>query len=441
MCRPCIVDIRHIVGFYPYYGNEAKSIEYLRKGFNASRVRNNQYSLCLTFINLANSALANDNFKDSHTLASQFRSSLKERSTPEAKYGLILADATQQAADGNYSGAIASLKKIPDVLNGFFLDNRAKFDANANIARMFLKAGMNDSAVAYMKRAELYAISERQTDIIIEATKGLADIYDKVGNKQDARKYRYRWLELQDSLFNLKGLSDVHNLEMAYEAHKFGQKIERLTIEKDFRMKLFLFSAIGIIILAGMLLVVIRFNRKLVIKNRNLFQKNLDILALKKSGSEVHRSSDEPLDEPPTDGSDSDPGEDKSAYVMAPADMELLWSRIAEVMADEQVFCNQDFTLQKLSDMLQSNVKYVSQTINQKTGQSFSNYLSEKRIDVACQRFIDNDNYGQLTLEGIIKGVGYKSRSSFTKTFKRHTGLTPSEYRKLALEEKPRLPH
>lgn len=54
---------------------------------------------------------------------------------------------------------------------------------------------------------------------------------------------------------------------------------------------------------------------------------------------------------------------------------------------------------------------------------------------MACRRLGDIDHYGQLTIEAIASGVGFRSRTSFVTSFKRITGLTPSEYQRLAREE------
>ena len=40
-----------------------------------------------------------------------------------------------------------------------------------------------------------------------------------------------------------------------------------------------------------------------------------------------------------------------------------------------------------------------------------------------------------MTNETIAEGVGFKSRSHFIRTFKMVTGLTPSQYQKIAKSE------
>ena len=42
--------------------------------------------------------------------------------------------------------------------------------------------------------------------------------------------------------------------------------------------------------------------------------------------------------------------------------------------------------------------------------------------------------YSNLTIEAIGESVGFKTRSTFSATFKRVTGLSPKDYRKISME-------
>jgi AraC-like DNA-binding protein len=76
----------------------------------------------------------------------------------------------------------------------------------------------------------------------------------------------------------------------------------------------------------------------------------------------------------------------------------------------------------------------VSQVINEQMGKNFNALLNEYRIQEACRRFNDIANYGNYTIEAIGNSVGYNSRSTFITQFKSVTGLTPSEFQKMAKE-------
>ena len=112
-----------------------------------------------------------------------------------------------------------------------------------------------------------------------------------------------------------------------------------------------------------------------------------------------------------------------------------LLARIQEVMDSNPEIFTPDFTLERLATLLGSRYKYVSQVINEHYQQNFNTFLNSYRIKEACKRMGDVKNYGNYTIEAISESVGFKSRSTFVSSFKRITGLTPSQYQHLAQRE------
>jgi AraC-like DNA-binding protein len=94
-----------------------------------------------------------------------------------------------------------------------------------------------------------------------------------------------------------------------------------------------------------------------------------------------------------------------------------------------------DFSLERLAMLSGSKYKYVSQVINEHYQQNFNNFLNSYRIKEACKRMGDVEGYGNYTIEAISESVGFKSRSTFVASFKRITGLTPSQYQRMAKQE------
>lgn len=115
--------------------------------------------------------------------------------------------------------------------------------------------------------------------------------------------------------------------------------------------------------------------------------------------------------------------------------MHALMVRIREVLADENLYCDPDFSLPTLAKLVQSNTKYVSQAINEVTGDNFRTYINTLRIVKARERLTDHKNFGHLTIQSISESVGFRSSSNFITTFRKVTGLTPSVYVKMAKTE------
>ncbi len=58
--------------------------------------------------------------------------------------------------------------------------------------------------------------------------------------------------------------------------------------------------------------------------------------------------------------------------------------------------------------------------------------LLDYRLSEACRRLSDSNAYSNQTMESIALGLGFKSRTYFSNVFKKHTGLTPAVYMKIA---------
>lgn len=182
--------------------------------------------------------------------------------------------------------------------------------------------------------------------------------------------------------------------------------------------------------LAALLLYVMFQNRVLRRKNQDLFDMNLEVMEQSRAEAVPQLVSPAPA---VAAGDGAIP--QKYAGASLPDDRKRqLETDIQRVMADETNFCREGFTLDTLAELCGTNTKYVSQVLNEKMGKTFPQYLNELRVDVARRRMVDFEHYGHLTLEAIVAGVGFKSRSTFSKTFKSLTGLTPSEFQKMARE-------
>lgn len=111
-----------------------------------------------------------------------------------------------------------------------------------------------------------------------------------------------------------------------------------------------------------------------------------------------------------------------------------LKGKIVELMENQKIFLDKNLTLADLSKKLGSNTKYVSKLINQEFGLNVSSYINKYRIEEAKKVLSDPDNH-IFTLETIAEMIGYNSKSSFNVSFKKMTGMTPSEFKKQMLEK------
>ena len=91
----------------------------------------------------------------------------------------------------------------------------------------------------------------------------------------------------------------------------------------------------------------------------------------------------------------------------------------------EKPFCNPDFQLMDLRQVLPMNRTYLSQFVNTEYGCSFYQWVNGLRIKEAKLLMTEQP---ELQIQDIADCCGFSSRQAFTRTFLRETGQTPSEW-------------
>jgi len=84
-------------------------------------------------------------------------------------------------------------------------------------------------------------------------------------------------------------------------------------------------------------------------------------------------------------------------------------------------------TLEEVSGIAGFNPAYFSTLFKKETGEGFLEYLSSVRIGAAKKRLTDTAD----TIPAIAEQTGYSDPKYFGKQFKKATGLSPQEYRKM----------
>lgn len=102
---------------------------------------------------------------------------------------------------------------------------------------------------------------------------------------------------------------------------------------------------------------------------------------------------------------------------------------LKEYMSLEKPYLNPSLSIKNLAYGLGLNSREVSVLINQNLHQHFFDFVNEYRIEDAKKILQDPDRKKFTVLE-ILYEVGFNSKSSFNTAFKKHTGLTPTQFRK-----------
>ncbi|WP_167369953.1 AraC family transcriptional regulator [Chryseobacterium ureilyticum] len=92
-----------------------------------------------------------------------------------------------------------------------------------------------------------------------------------------------------------------------------------------------------------------------------------------------------------------------------------------------KIYTNPDLTLSILAKELNIRPQLLSQFINDNLNKSFTQFINEYRIDEA-KRLLKEST--QLKIDAVGFESGFNSSSTFYSSFKKITGMTPSNYQK-----------
>ena len=282
-----------------------------------------------------------------------------------------------------------------------------------------------EDAVSVLRDVERIAIDNGMQSELISTYQAMAKVYANMGNRQMADQLDYKYLKARDEFVHKSHAQMLEKSRFLDEMRRVNEQVEQIQAKHERAHQLLLMmSLIAAIILIALLLLV-RSNIKQRNYIRHLYEKNVQLLDVKVA--------DTPLTAQPID--EQEEGTPKYQGLLDQESKDRLFDQIKRVMDDMSIICKPDFSLQQLADQVGSNYKYVSQVLNECYGKSFKQVLNEQRVREACRMFNDTERYGHLTIEAIAANLGFNSRSNFTVTFKRITGISPSKFLKMAKEK------
>lgn len=111
-------------------------------------------------------------------------------------------------------------------------------------------------------------------------------------------------------------------------------------------------------------------------------------------------------------------------YELAAID-QLLYDRTCRYMTDKRPFLVAGFTLQDLANAVYTNKYYLSKTINRFSGKNFRQYVNYYRVMYSMELFRENKSLRVTEMSSLS---GFHSLTSYTASFKKVMGETPSEW-------------
>jgi len=288
------------------------------------------------------------------------------------------------------------------------------------IGNLFLKLKDYKQSLFFLNSGLNISEKINALEVSKDCYKGLINIYSIKQQSDSITKYNKKYFAINDSIFNNKTADKIAEFQIKYELEKKEKEIGKLTIKNqlaDRKQKITIaISVLSILILLIIILIIIN-------KKRKDFADKIAV----KHNIKLIKYEDE-IDKTINANKILETQKDTNSTLSEEFKTMLEFS-ISKKIRKDKLYLKNDFSLNELAKLLETNRRYVSLVINEKFGQNFSSFINEFRIKEAM-RLMSNPEYDKFTIESISKKVGFNSISAFNGAFKKVTGVTPSTFAK-----------
>lgn len=407
------------------------AVDFYKKGFSAAADIRHYELLTLNFTNILSVEMERDEPRSTATEYERFSRLNIPDTVRGVRYARSLHHVLEAMRRHDYAAARARLKRMLPEVDARYSADRYRYAILYLMAKCFRKEGNTDSAINYNLKIEELARTSRMPDVRPDNFKALWEMYARKGDSALAAQYRLRFLEAKDSMLNVNDLGAVGQEHYKGSLDDARDEIESLSqTRRTDRRTLMAVGGAALLALVVLMVLLVHY-RRVKRRNRELYEKNLELLS---AGREVAVEQSVPEPKPQTPEPEAAEAARKySGSGLDEATKDELYAKILDVFTRPEEFCSPQFDVDTLARLLGEKTKYVSQVINERFGCTFSILLGNNRAMEACRRMNDAPTYRRLTIEAISAEMGFKSRTTFLSAFRRVTGLTPSQYQRMAI--------
>ncbi|RZL07451.1 MAG: AraC family transcriptional regulator, partial [Hymenobacter sp.] len=112
---------------------------------------------------------------------------------------------------------------------------------------------------------------------------------------------------------------------------------------------------------------------------------------------------------------------------LSPSQVAYWQQRLNQLLETEKVYLEADLSLPALAQRAGLSTHELSYVLNEGFGVNFFQFINAYRVAEA-QRLLASAQHQHLSLVGIAFEAGFSSKTTFNTTFKKVTGLTPSQF-------------
>lgn len=114
---------------------------------------------------------------------------------------------------------------------------------------------------------------------------------------------------------------------------------------------------------------------------------------------------------------------------LTPEQIKVYGETVENLMKVEKIYRNSNLTLPKLAKRIDVSTQIASEIINRHFDKNFADFINSYRLEDAQEMLKDTRNRHKK-IASIAFDCGYGTLSAFNTSFKKHTNLTPSDFKR-----------
>lgn len=293
-------------------------------------------------------------------------------------------------------------------------------------AQALSRQGNHTQAIALLNEA-LHLTADKNNKIYRDdVLRELSICYESLGQYSSALKWHQMLQVENDSLFNSDKERAVSDMRVKYDSERQENEIKQHKLEllQKAKKEQLLLAVLAVIVIASLFLYYLyrrknKFYVAIVRQNQDAIRREQQLVEQIRTLETIDTANGLPKDESSI--------EKYAASSLTEEKKSNLFLRLEKLMREERVYTDNLLTKEKVADLLGSNRTYLSQVINEQTGQTFTQYMNGYRINEAVRLLSDPAN--QIPLKAVSSDLGFNSMTTFYKLFQSTVGMTPAQYK------------
>lgn len=406
--------------------NEEAGLEYAEKCYLLGRQNNDPYLIYCGAISMARNLCLNRKMEEAWRYTRESdrlskRYDFKNRSDIYNTYGEIALEAGDYMKAGLYyeqairEHGFSQAAYVVSTYVGYGRALIAQKKYKSALEKLQIGKEISEKNITSLFRREVYLL--------------LSACYDRLGEPKEALEYYKKYTAESFRLYNEDKERTEKELMVRYETEKRNKELaqKNMLLQKE-QNRVMALVGITFVVLIVVLLFYINYRRK----NRlykQIVRESVDWLAKERQFSKRIAEQEKQLQELIGKAGAVDGGRYSGSSLNKDSQQEL-FGRLERLMQNDQVYKNSLFTREKMAELLGTNRTYLSQTINEQTGLTFTHYMNKYRIEEA--RRILADPQDDTPIKAIAADLGFSSVTTFYTLFKAVVQMSPDQYRKHA---------